>query len=32
MLQMMGSFAELERNMILENVKMGMTQRAKEGK
>lgn len=32
MLQMMGSFAELERNMILENLKMGMTQRAKEGK
>lgn len=32
MFQMMGSFAELERNMILENVKMGMTQRAKEGK
>lgn len=32
MLQMMGSFAELERNITLENVKMGMTQRAKEGK
>lgn len=32
MLQMMGTFAELERNTILENVKMGMTQRAKEGK
>lgn len=32
MLQMMGSFAELERNMIVENVKMGMTQRAREGK
>lgn len=32
MLQMMGSFAELERNMIVENVKTGMTQRAKEGK
>ncbi|WP_439874705.1 recombinase family protein [Bacillus mycoides] len=31
MLQMMGSFAELERNMIVENVKMGMNQRAKEG-
>jgi len=32
MLQMMGSFAELERNITVENVKMGMTQRAKEGK
>lgn len=32
MLQMMGSFAELERNQIVENVKMGMTQRATEGK
>ncbi|OIJ21879.1 resolvase [Anaerobacillus alkalidiazotrophicus] len=32
MFQMMGSFAELERNQIVENVKMGMTQRAKEGK
>ncbi|MED1608068.1 recombinase family protein [Cytobacillus kochii] len=32
MLQMMGSFAELERNITLENLKMGMTQRAKEGK
>ncbi|MGR6899333.1 recombinase family protein [Rummeliibacillus sp. BSL5] len=32
MLQMMGTFAELERNTIVENVKMGMTQRAKEGK
>lgn len=32
MLQMMSSFAELERNITLENVKMGMTQRAREGK
>ncbi|MCH4825555.1 recombinase family protein [Planococcus halocryophilus] len=32
MLQMLGTFSELERNMIVENVKMGMTQRAKEGK
>ena len=32
MLQMMGTFAELERNQIIENVKMAMTQRAKEGK
>lgn len=32
MFQMMGSFAELERNITLENVKMGMTQRAREGK
>jgi len=31
MLQMMGSFAELERNQIVENVKMGMNQRANEG-
>ncbi|MEI4771001.1 recombinase family protein [Psychrobacillus sp. FJAT-51614] len=32
MLQMMGTFAELERNQIVENVKMGMNQRAREGK
>ncbi len=32
MLQMMGSFAELERNTILDNLKMGMKQRASEGK
>lgn len=31
MLQMMSSFAELERNTIIENVKMGMKQRANEG-
>lgn len=31
MLQMMGTFAELERNQIVENVKMGMNQRAREG-
>ncbi|MFC4321726.1 recombinase family protein [Litchfieldia salsa] len=32
MLQIFGTFAELEGNQIVENVKMGMTQRAKEGK
>ncbi|MEK4086303.1 recombinase family protein [Psychrobacillus sp. FSL K6-1415] len=32
MLQMMGTFAELERNQIVENVKLGMNQRAREGK
>ncbi|UNO48962.1 recombinase family protein [Alicyclobacillus acidoterrestris] len=31
-LQMMGSVAELERNTIVENVKLGMKQRAKQGK
>lgn len=31
-LQMMGSVAELERNTIVDNVKMGMKQRAKQGK
>ncbi|HFJ9387310.1 TPA: recombinase family protein [Bacillus nitratireducens] len=31
-LQMMGAVAELERNTIVDNVKLGMTQRAKEGK
>ncbi|WP_436664022.1 recombinase family protein [Alicyclobacillus acidoterrestris] len=31
-LQMMGSVAELERNTIVENVKLGMRQRAKQGK
>ena len=31
-LQMMGSVAELERNTIVENVKMGMKQRARTGK
>lgn len=31
-LQMMGSVAELERNTIVENVKMGMKQRARMGK
>lgn len=31
-LQMMGAVAELERNQIVDNVKMGMTQRAKQGK
>ncbi len=31
-LQMMGSVAELERNTIVENVKMGMKQRARQGK
>lgn len=30
-LQMMGSVAELERNTIVENVKLGMKQRAREG-
>lgn len=30
-MQLMGSVAELERNQIVENVKMGMTQRAKKG-
>ncbi|WP_341518715.1 recombinase family protein [Bacillus paramobilis] len=32
MMQMMGTFAELERNTIVDNVKMGMKQRAREGK
>lgn len=32
MLQIMGTFSELERNIIIDNVKMGMNQRAKEGK
>lgn len=32
MLQMMGTFAELERNQIVENLTMGMHQRAREGK
>ncbi|MEH7457264.1 recombinase family protein [Bacillus sp. JJ1127] len=32
MMQMMGTFAELERNTIVDNVKMGMKQRAIEGK
>jgi len=31
-LQMMGSVAELERNTIVDNVRMGMRQKAKEGK
>ncbi|MED1743199.1 recombinase family protein [Brevibacillus borstelensis] len=31
-LQMMGSVAELERNTIVDNVKMGMKQRARQGK
>ncbi|GIO70147.1 recombinase family protein [Paenibacillus cookii] len=31
MLQMLGSFAEFERNVIVENVKMGMKTRAKKG-
>ncbi|WP_245954734.1 recombinase family protein [Paenibacillus flagellatus] len=30
-MQLMGAVAELERNQIVENVKMGMTQRANEG-
>jgi site-specific DNA recombinase len=32
MLQMIGGFAEFERNTIVENVKLGMNQRAKSGK
>ena len=32
MLQVFGSFAEFQRNQIVDNVKMGMMQRAKEGK
>ncbi|WP_339847780.1 recombinase family protein [Paenibacillus sp. FSL W7-1088] len=32
MLQILGSFAELERNQIIENVKMGMNERAEQGK
>ncbi|OBZ08331.1 hypothetical protein A8L34_23720 [Bacillus sp. FJAT-27264] len=31
-MHMMGSFAEYQRSMIVENVKMGMKQRAREGK
>jgi len=32
MFQLMGSFAEFERNQIVDNVKMGMKQRALQGK